>query len=142
MGDVTVYDGQSVHINFLGVPIAKGLGSDEFLKIVRMSPATTSSVGVDGEVTRSRTGDRRVTIELTLMQTSSINSVLSAFATVDENLPNGAAIGPFMASSNDSFTFCEKAWITQRPDKTYAKEPGTRVWKFEGVVSSEHDGSG
>lgn len=142
MPNVKVYDGQSVIINFLALPINGGLADGEFLKIARISDAFTSKAGVDGEVTRSKTGDKRVTIELTLMQTSAMNAALSAFADTDEKFPNGAGIGPFLASSNNSFTFCEKCWIAKRPDKTYGKEAGTRVWKFEGVVASELDGEG
>ena len=142
MGDVKVYDGQSVKINFLGVNCALGLADGEFCKVARVSDSFTSSSSVDGEVTRSGTGDKRCTIELTLTQTSSINAVLSAFHQLDIALPNGASIGPMLVSSNNSFVFFEKSWIAKPPDMTFAKEPGTRVWKFEGVETSRLDGEG
>lgn len=140
--NVIVYDAQEVAINLLGVELSLGLADGEFLKITPRGPAFADSISVDGEVTRSKTGETRYDWELTLTQTSSINTVLSGFATIDEKFPNGAAIGPFMAVSNDSFFFAEKAWISQPPDMTFAKEPGTRVWKGVAVKSSRNDGQG
>ena len=124
-----IYDPQEVSASFAGIPLS-GFGEDTFIEITNEAESFVDVVGVDGDVSRSKTGDRRATIKFTLMQTSETNDLLSALAELDDNTPGGAGVGALLIRDNSGRAMYEgpQSWIQKPPDVTFGKQAGPRVW--------------
>lgn len=128
-GDLKVRDSDQMSASLAGIPF-EGLADGEWLRIQPEGPAFTDTVGTDGEVTRSKTNDRRATAVLRLMSTSSTNALLSALHNSDKNTPGGIGVGAFLLRDRqgaDVFS-AEKAWISKEPDVSEDRTPTVREW--------------
>ena len=137
-----IYDANEVTIFIAGIPIDSGFGDGEFLRIEQDSDDFTDVVGTDGEVTRSKTNDRRATITLILMQSSSGNAVLSALNLLDKKVGNGAGVGPFLVRDKQgtSLYSASKCWIAKPPNAAFGREAGPREWKVRVADLERLDG--
>lgn len=125
------YDPDQVTTSFALIPL-KGFADGTFINVSRITEAFTSVVGSDGEVARSKSNDNRRRIELTLLQTSDSNDVLSALHTADLEAPNGAGVAPFTIKDGGRFLLVAPvAWIVQSPDEEFGREATGRTWVFE-----------
>lgn len=109
-----------------------GYADGEFVTIKYDSNAFNDVVGTDGEVSRSRSNDRRATVEVKLMQTSDSNDLLAALAVTDRTLSNGAGIGALMIRDQQGravYTASE-CWIMKEPDISVDRTPTERVWQI------------
>jgi hypothetical protein len=135
---MAVYDSDQVSVLIAGLPIDVGSGGeggyadDEFLTIEQEADAFLDVVGVDGEVTRSKSHDGRATVTLRLMQSSRSNERLAALHVADKNLPNGAGIGAFQVKDlgGSSLYGAEECWIAKAPTASFGREAGPREWKI------------
>ena len=126
MGTKT-YDPAQI-IATVGPAIITGFADGTFVKASRETDTFTDYAGADGEVTRARSRDKRGTVEFTLSQASPSNDLLSALATMDEQL--GTGIVPFLLKDVNGTTLCAggEAWVKKPADVEYGKEVGTRAW--------------
>jgi hypothetical protein len=124
-----VYDPNEVDIIFGGFPLS-GFADGEFVTIEEDSNAFNDVVGTDGQVTRSKSNDRRATVTVKLMQSSPSNGVLSSLHQTDKNSPNGAGIATLEIKdkSGTSLHRAREAWIQKSPDVSYDREPTSREW--------------
>ncbi len=129
---VKVYDADEVNISFAGFALDGGFADGEFLRIEQETEDFVDVVGTDGEVTRSKTNDRRATITILLMQTSSGNQALAALSNLDRSLPNGAGIAPFLVTdgNGDSLYEASSAWIQKPPDVSMDRTATPREWQL------------
>lgn len=140
------YDPARYTIVFAGIILNKGLADGTFLTISAVTPGFSSKAGVDGEVTRARSHDKRKTATLTLMQSSEVNDRLSALYNADRDplQPNGRGVGVFYVQDLSGTTVLQasKAYIANDPDLTLGAEAETREWAFElsDVVAPIHGG--
>lgn len=127
------YNPNDVVLIAAGVPVDSGRGDDTFLKLKWMSPRYTTKVGVDGEVVRTKSNDKRLQATVTVLQTSAGNALLQTLHALDTNSSNGAGVGPFMVKDRNGFTLYTGAqcWVAQPPDPDFGKEAGTRDWIIE-----------
>lgn len=126
------YDSDQYSCSFNGINLFEGTADGEWLTIEPEADDFGDVAGTDGEVTRSKSNDRRATLTLKLMQTSSVNALLSAINTIDKNAPGGAGVGPFFVrdrQGRDVFS-AEKAWIAVAPKVSLDRTPTSREWKF------------
>lgn len=132
MGKMIPYDPQSVTITAFGA-IMQGFATDSMVEIENMDESFHSEVGVDGEVTRSRSSDRRVRVKLKFMQSSASNAVLSAQHTLDLQSPNGAGVGFFRMDYTLGGTVVQgdQCWIVGWPSAETAKTAKAREWVLE-----------
>lgn len=133
MSDFHVYDPNEVSILVCGIPIEGGFADGSFVEIAYTSDAFVTVVGADGDVTRSKTNDKRATITITLMQSSNSNQLLSALANLDQRAGNGAGVGPLLIKDNQGLSLYsgEHSWIAKQPDAVFDKTAGPRAWKIE-----------
>jgi hypothetical protein len=124
-----VYDADQVSVSLNGIPLS-GYADGEFLRIEKDSNDFEDVVGTDGEVTRSKTNDRRATVTVRLMQTSSSNDLLSALANLDKNTPGGIGVGVFLCRDRQgrAVFMAEKAWIAKTPSVSFDKSAKEREW--------------
>lgn len=125
-----VYDADAISITVAGLPIDSGYDDGEFLRIEQESDDFTDKVGTDGEVTRSKTKDRRATVSIILMQTSTGNALLSGLNNIDRAAGNGAGVGPFLARDRQGLALYAAAecWISKPPDVSFDREATAREW--------------
>lgn len=136
-----IYDSNQVQVSFAGIPV-QGYADGDFLTITKESDAFSSVVGTDGEVSRSKTNDRRATVEIILMSTSPTNDILSAVHVADINAPGGAGVGGFLVTDlNGSSLYASgNAWVKRSPDVTYGREANERTWTLEVDVLQDFTG--
>jgi hypothetical protein len=136
-----IYDSNQVQISFAGVPV-EGYADGDFLTITKTSDGFTSVVGTDGVVSRSKTNDRRATVEIRLMQTSRTNELLAAIHKADLETNGGAGIGAFLCAdlNGTSLYAAGNCWIKKAPDVTYGREAQERVWTLEVDVLQDFTG--
>jgi hypothetical protein len=127
------YTSDEVVISLGTIPINTGRGEGTFIKIKPKSPQFTTKVGADGEVARSRSNDHRHEIEITTLQTSDANLILSTLHILDQNAPNGAGVAAFLCEDmqGTSLHAAAECWIVEAPEVEYAAEIKERVWKLE-----------
>jgi hypothetical protein len=130
-----IYDAKNVTLMIGGLLIDSGYADGEFIRIEAEQDAFAAVQGTDGEVTRSKTNNTLFTATLTLMQTSSGNSKLTALHTLDLLADNGAGVGPFLVKDRSGTALAAGVcWIARPPDPTYDKTATSREWKIQVVI--------
>jgi hypothetical protein len=126
----TVYSANAWTFNFGGLAIETGKGKDEFLKITQKEDTFSYQQGIDGEGVFSWTGATSVEVELTLLQTSAGNAVLSAIH--NASLLLGGSPSPLFIEDRNgtSKTASVAALIKKWPDDGAASEAGMTKWEF------------
>jgi len=136
-----IYDANEVSLIFGGIIIDSGFADGEFCRIEQEADDFTDLAGTDGEVTRSKTNDRRVTITLTLMQTSEGNSKLSALNLLDRRMSGGAGVVPFLVKDRSGTALhAGSCWVAKPPATVYGREATAREWKLRGILDERFDG--
>jgi hypothetical protein len=128
---VKTYAPNQVKIVVGALPIS-GLAEDNFVTVTELGDGIASVVGIDGEVSRSMSRNSRLSIKLTLMQTSASNAALSALHQADKATEGN---GAFPISITDlrglSLHASDSAWIVKMPDAGYGAKVGSREWTIE-----------
>jgi hypothetical protein len=137
-----VYDSNEVSVSIAGIPLDSGYDGGEFLRIEQESDDFSDVVGTDGEVTRSKTNDRRATITLLLMQSSQGNALLSALNNIDRLAGNGAGVGPFLCRDRQGTALyvAAEAWISKPPNVSFDSTATAREWTLRCAVLERFDG--
>lgn len=127
------YDPNQYTLTFAAI-LFKGFAEDEFFTAKRLTDSFSSAAGVDGEVTRSAMKDKRGQVEVKVGQGSSVNALLSALLTRDENTIGGAGVGPLTIRDRvggRTEYHADEAWIVGWPEVSLKKAAGERIWKIE-----------
>jgi hypothetical protein len=141
-GDVRPYSADQMLVTFAGVNLLEGLADGEFFRWEREADDFDDQVGTDGEVTRSKTNDGRVSCILVLMHTSPINDVLSALINADLAAPGGVGIAPLLVKELQGTTLLSapKAWIKSRPSPTRDRTATSVEWTIRCAATGEIHG--
>lgn len=137
-----VYDANEVSIIFAGLLIDSGFDDGEFLRIEQEADDFIDKVGTDGEVTRSKTNDRRTTLTILLMQSSVGNALLSGLSNIDRLAGNGAGVGPLLVRDKQgTFVFsAAECWISKPPNVSFDREATSREWTLRCANPERFDG--
>lgn len=124
-----VYDPDQVTVSFAGI-LVQGYADGEFVRIEQESDDFSDVVGTDGEVSRSKTNDRRATVTFVLMQTSESNDLLSAVSNLDRSLPNGLGVGALYIRDRQGSALyrAASAWISKPPNVSFDRTATSREW--------------
>jgi hypothetical protein len=112
--------------------VTSGLsGSDDAIQFKRSSDSYTKTVGLIGEVTRSRQYDKSGECVLKVKKDSMLNDYLSGLHQLD--MQNNGGVVPIMAKHFDSATAIATAygWIRKVPDYAVGKEVGEVEWTLD-----------
>jgi hypothetical protein len=125
------YGLDNVKAAFLTVPLG-GYGQGGALKITKKDADYDVQAGVGGDAVFWRKGNDIYEIEVTVLQTSIVNALLSAILIADKASTNGAGIGPFIVTDlgGNSLFAAGQARIMGPPDTEFTNEPKDRVWKI------------
>jgi hypothetical protein len=137
-----VYDADKVSVTVAGLIIMTGYADGEFVRIEQEADDFSDVAGTDGEVTRSKTNDRRATATIILMQSSDGNDLLSQLSNRDRNGPNGAGVGPFLVRDQNGRSVYRAAscWIRRAPNVSFGREAGSREWTIRLAKLERVDG--
>lgn len=105
-----------------------GFVEGDAITVERENDSWTDSVGINAEVTRSGSNDKRGTVTLRLQQASEDNEYLSSLAIADELTKTGVVPVLIRDANGLSIHASEESWITKPASATYAKESGEREW--------------
>ena len=119
----------------------KGFADGTFVKAGRDADAYTKKVGVDGEVTRTKTNDKSGTIEITLQQSAEDNDYLSSIALTDELTGAGTVPALIRDAKGTSLATSPAVWVKKLPEMEFGKESGNRAWVFECAILEMFHGS-
>ena len=112
--------------------VSSGLSSSEdSIQFKRSADSYTKTVGLTGEVVRSRQYDKSGECILKVMKTSPLNDYLSGLRALDEQA-NGGVV-PIIAKHFDSLTTIATAyaWVRKNPDYPLGKEVGEVEWTLD-----------
>lgn len=128
---VKSYDPSNVSMFYGPIPM-QGFAQDAAISVEHDEDDWTLVVGVDGEGTRSKTSNASATITVSLMQSSAVNSLLSAERTLDNSAPGGTGGQPLIIKDNSGTTLlsAESCWIQKPPTAEFNREATTREWTF------------
>lgn len=137
-----VFDADQVSLVVARNLIDSGWADGEFIRIEQETDDFSDVVGTDGEVTRSKTNDRRATITVILQQTSSGNAMLSAMSNTDRNQPNGAGVGELLIRDRQGNTVysAEHCWVKKPPNVSFDRTATAREWTLRVDKLERFDG--
>lgn len=127
---VKTYDPKMVSIAW-GSIIISGYADGTFVNVTRSSEAFTKKRGAGGDVERVNKNAFDHTVEITLLQTSSTNTALSAALAADQ-LGNVGVLPLTIKDLNGQTLFtAPQAWISQDPALEDGDDTTNRTWTFE-----------
>lgn len=131
------YDPNNVVIS-LGPPLGEGdtttmegFADGTFVTVNRNNPTWSVASGASGETARARSNDQTGTVELTLMQSSASNNILSGFLAADEATNSGKFSFRLEDAASGTTISAGEMWVQQAPTVEFGKELGDRVWTLE-----------
>lgn len=124
------FDPKDVSV-IIGGAIMQGFANGTFINVERAEDAYSTDVGADGEPLRVKSNNKMTTITLTLMQSSDSNSIISAFAILDEK--SNAGVVPILIKDNggDTLIVGGRGWVRKMANVEYGKESTNREWIFD-----------
>jgi hypothetical protein len=117
---VHTYDPQKVQVIVGAAPIS-GFADGTFLTVEQEGDDFTTTVGADGEVTRTRNAARNATMALTLKSTSLANAILSG-------LRASEAVFPILIKDGANIVAAGEGWIQKPPAFERGDEAGDHEW--------------
>jgi hypothetical protein len=127
---VRTYDPKLVTISFGANILNSGIADGTFISITSDDGFEVAR-GSDGSVDRTNKNADNVRIEVTLKQTSPVNTALSIIHETDKRLNTG--VFPFLAKDvrGDTVVSAAQSWIVKRADSEYSNSMSTRTWTFD-----------
>lgn len=126
------YSAKGVAISWNGLPF-KGLDEGTFIRLSRQSNIRQRVVGAQGDVALTKYADRTGNIEITLMQTSPTNNVLSGIMVAQESeLFEGDVVSNFLIYDPSGSVMATgiNAWLEKAPEIQLGKDQSPKTWTF------------
>jgi len=119
-------------VNFIfGVRQIRGFEEGTEIVCERNEDSFTAKVGVEGDVTRSKSNNTMGTVTFSLSQFSELNQYLTTIMNLDEKVGIGGIL-PMKISDKSNprveHAVATQAWITKPSSKSYGNESGAREW--------------
>lgn len=118
-------------VNFIfGTRQIKGFEEGSEIVAERVEDTFSAKVGVDGNVTRSKSNNRMGTVTFSLDQFSPLNQYLMGIMNLDERTSLGVLPLKIVDKSNPNEELCiaTQAWITKPANKSFGAASGAREW--------------
>lgn len=131
MANTKDYDPTKVTVLIGGLYTVEGFADGPFITASRTNQTWNLISGASGEHSRSKSQDKSGTFELTLMQTSATNNILSQYMLLDENSGQGKFPIIILDAAGKTVVESTQAWVQQPPSVEYGKELGDRTWTLE-----------
>lgn len=127
---LNTYSPSDVIVSLAGMHTVTGYADGTFIKIMKASRPFEKTRAMNGEISRIYSKDDTFRVELTLMQSSGSNNVLSMLYNIDTATRVGK-FPLFIKDGRGQTTFISATtWIEQLPDVTFGSQLDTRTWIF------------
>ncbi len=126
----TVYSLDAVTATFGGIDLNNGAGKGGFMKITQDEDNWTYTPGIGGEAVFNHKPTKSVTVEVTLLQTSKANALLSAFFIASEAAGGTPAPFFFEDRKGSSKMVATDSVLTKLADENYNEEADDVTWKM------------
>ncbi|WYV99009.1 virion structural protein [Pseudomonas phage vB_PpuM-NoPa] len=127
---ISTYSPMDVTITLGGLHSVIGYADGTFVTIKKDIKPFAKVRAMDGEIARQYFDDAGYKVELTLMQSSPTNNVLSMLYNVD-TVTHMGKVPLFIKDSRGQTTFIAgTAWIEEIPTVTFSSQLDTRTWVF------------
>lgn len=127
---LSTYSPKDVLITLAGLHTVSGYADGTFVRVTKDMKPFTKVRAMDGEMSRMYSEDSGYRVELTLMQSSSTNNILSMLYNID----TATRIGKFPLFIKDSLGqssfMAGTAWIEEIPELSFGSGMETRTWVF------------
>lgn len=140
MGDVKTYDFKQVAC-IIGTGQITGFAEgDDSISVERDSNIYNTTIGADGEGTRSKSNNEAATVKLRLLKTSDSNAILNEYYQADQASNSG--IFPFLLKDNNGSELhaAEKMWIEKEPTAPFGPNSPVREWTLKTVQMKSNFG--
>lgn len=127
---VKTYDPKMVVITFGAVPIS-GYAEGTFVRVNRSGDAFTKSKGAGGDIERVNRNQGDFEVSITLQQTSSSNTELSAILAADQATNAGVFPLTIKDMLGNTLFFAPQAWIRKDPEWEDGDDLNSREWTFD-----------
>lgn len=125
---ISTYSPSDVTITLAGMHSVSGYADGTFVRITKDMKPFSKVRAMDGEISRMYFEDAGYKVELTLMQSSSTNNVLTSLYNIDAATRMGK-FPLFVKDGRGQTSFlAATAWIEQLPEVTFGAELNTRTW--------------
>ncbi|MND61435.1 hypothetical protein D3C80_526940 [compost metagenome] len=130
MASLTTYSPKDVTCTIAGICSVEGYADGEFIRISKNENAVSTRRAMDGTQSRVYSPDTGWQLQLTLMQSSTTNDLISALWNVDQVtrmgkfpifIKDGLGTTMFMAAS---------CWVESPADVVFSNQLETRTWIF------------
>lgn len=130
MASLTTYSPEEVIVTIAGMHTVTGYVDGTFIRIYKDSKPVTKMRAMDGSVARVYSPETTWSFDLTIMQSSVTNDILSAFWNVDQVTQMGKF--PIMVKDGrgSSLFIAATAWVEEMPDLTFSNQIEGRTWRF------------
>lgn len=109
----------------------EGVVSDTFVTITRVLPVFDTKSTSDGQIVRTLRNDMLYDLELTLMQGSRTNEILSLLHYVDQASGKGKFPLSLKDNSGSTTFYSASCWIQETPTVGFSGSEGTsRTWRI------------
>lgn len=126
MAEFANYDPKDIEVIVAG-SILTGF-AEEKVTVAREANIADDEVGANGDVARAINNDKRGTITITLLQSSTSNLILSGLAKADEFTGTGVFPVIIKDTRGKDLHAAPQAWIQKYPETKYSKGIETREW--------------
>lgn len=129
---IGTYKGDQVFVS-VGPVLISGFSDGDAISVKRATGLYSTKVGVDGSVARIRSANKSGSIEIKLLQTSSVNDELSKLFYVDNFNEDGSPVLPISVTDGNGTTLCSagQAWLKAVPELTFSDSISVRTWAFD-----------
>jgi hypothetical protein len=127
---VKTYDPKMVVITFGAVPIS-GYAEGTFVRVNRSGDAFSKSKGAGGDIERVNRNQGDFEVSITLQQTSSSNTELSAILAADQATNAGVFPLTIKDMLGNTLFFAPQAWIRKDPEWEDGDDLNSREWTFD-----------
>jgi hypothetical protein len=124
------YDPQAVTTSFIDNNLV-GPMDGTFIKATRYEDAATLHVGANGDTTRVINRNRSGSVELTFVQGSPANDVLSAILEQDEREGDGVGVLQIVDANGTTVLHATNAWVKKWADVEFASGHSGRTWTID-----------
>lgn len=139
-GHLYHYSPEDVSISIAGAITLSGFVEGTFITITRDNPLFQTHESSDGVVSRVKRNSKTFTVNITLMNTSESNDILSRMSLLDHS----TSIVKFPLFIKDSLGgtvfFAGSSWIENTPSTAYSIDITDRQWSLKCTQASLYNG--
>lgn len=131
MSDLYSYSPEDVSITLAGIFNVEGVVADTFVTITRVLPVFETKLTADGQAVRTLRTDATYDLELTLMQGSKTNEVLTLLHYIDQASGRGKFPIVLKDGSGTSTFYSASCWVQETPVTSFSgTDASSRTWRI------------